>query len=76
MGRFKDTWSAHIRKPDNDRVELHWNSDFKPTISSYIREECEEPYVHVWKNGIADHLFDWDGIEDEIERVNKKLGLE
>jgi len=22
---------------------------------------------------MADHLFDWDGIEEEIERVNKKM---
>jgi len=76
MGRFKDALSAHIRKPDNDRVELPWNSNFKPKLFGRIREWGEPWYEHVWKNGMADHLFDWEGIDEEIERVNKKLGLE
>lgn len=33
-----------------------------------------EHYEHIWKNGILDTLFD--RLEEEIERVNKKLGLE
>jgi len=75
MGRFKDAWSAHIRKADNDRVELPWNNKFKPKLFGPPDSWDGPYYEHIWKNGMADHLFDWDGIEEEIERVNKKLGL-
>jgi len=75
MDRNKDFWSTHIRKPDNDSVDLPWNSDFNPKLFGRIREWDEPYYEHEWKNGMADHLFEWDVIEDEIERVNRKLGL-
>lgn len=70
------------RKPDNhsvykSKIGRRWEDVIsgkkpkEPPVSPI--GQSKKPYVHVWNNGILDTLFD--GLEDEIERVNKKLGL-
>ena len=45
-------WEDAI-KPSEDEVR-------KPTIGMSQTGMLDK---HVWKNGMADHLFDWEGIE-------------
>ena len=40
----------------------------------YAKDDERKHHEHKWKNGILDTIFD--GLEEEIKRVNKKLGLE
>ena len=73
----KDPWSAFQRKPDNDRVHVPWNTDFKPILLGKEPKWGEgKPDEYEWKKGILDKDKFFEGLEDEIERVNKKLGLE
>lgn len=72
----KDPWSAFQRKPDNERVDVPSNTDFKPKLIGEIKEwgePTEDKYE--WDKGILDKDKFFAGLEDEIERVNQNLGV-
>jgi len=52
---------------------MPWNSNFKPKLFGRPRKWDEPHYVHVWKNGILDTLFDGPEMEAEIARVAKLM---
>ena len=67
-----DDWNPAKRKPDNDRVDLPWNSKFKPKLFGHPHKWGEEkPYIHDWFKIIGDYgqfnSFDW--FAEECKRL-------
>ena len=81
-----DAWNVFQRQPDNERVYSskalqEWEEAIAPgdeeeesknTAAGQADDERIDHYVP--KNGILDTLFE--GLEEDIARVNKKLGFD
>lgn len=81
-----DAWNVFQRKPDNARVYSskalqEWEEAIRPAAEAEERTllplgqaEVDASDKYVPDNGILDELFE--GLEEEIERVNRKLELD
>ena len=66
-GMKRDLWN-----PDDVRVDMPWNSDFKLTMGVIIKKRGKD---YEFKKGALEPDVFYAGLEDEIARVNKKMGV-
>jgi len=67
-------WDPSNTKPDNDYVDVPWNSDFKPKLIDHFYQWGEfQPDEFEFKKGALEPDVFYSGLENEIERVNLRL---